>query len=303
MPSETAMPAALEEYIGLFDVDGYDGMVGLLREALGLEEGTIHERLFHEALQTGWNVQRAAREFNLVPHVYNEEMERFYQATDAFVFELLVVHLTPNCRLIDRRVAEAVHDCAVRTGRPQRILALGDGIGTDSLRFASLGHDVTYFEFEGYSSAVARTRFRRAGVEDRITVIQRLEEIPRGGFDVVVNREVLEHVADPPAVVDDIWHYLRPGGVAVVTESFARVEPSFPTHLASNLRYAAHTPVLFVEAGFRLLGMNPDGRPMVFQKTDRMDRGRFHTLPGGVASRLKRLVRHAAGGRFQPGSR
>lgn len=280
--------------MGLFDLERYADVVDLLCSVLSLEAEVVHERLFREAVQTGWNVRQAARAFGLEPHVYNGEMERFYSETEAFVFELMVTHMGEACRVIDRRVGEAVAGVAVDLGRPLEILALGDGVGTDSLRFAAGGHRVTYFEFEGYSSAVALRRFSRMGLGDAITPIHRVEEVPRGAFDVVINREVLEHVPDPHGVVDDIWGYLRPGGVAVVTESFERVEPSFPTHLRENLRYSRQTPRIFVETGFRLVALYPGGRPMVFQKVDREDPSRFRSLPRARGGFLGRALRRAS---------
>lgn len=267
-----------EKVAGLFDLkDSYQSLVGLTAEVLRLPEPEVCERLFREALQTGWNVTRAAREHNVVPHVYNAAMEEFYKRTNAFVFELLVIHQHPYCEEIDRRILRHVIQCS---GQPENttMLFLGDGIGSDSLRFASLGYNVAYFEFEGYSSTLALRRFSRLGVENRISVLHKLEDIPEGAFDILVCREVLEHVSDPPSVINNIWSYLKPQGVAFITESFHRVEKWFPTHLSGNQKYAGQTERLFVDAGFLRLSAAPDKRPMVFRKTSKSDVSRFNSL-------------------------
>lgn len=266
-----------EPLVGLFDFSDYWDMVHAVSQVLDLPEQEVQRRLFYEAIETGWNVSKAARTFGVTPHVYNRRMEEFYKQSDAFVFELLVGHLNRYCQEIDQRVAQAI-DSRFGERKALRILVLGDGIGTDSLRFAAMGYDVTYFEFEGYSSALAAYRFRREELNDRITMIHNLKDIPTQQFDVLICREVLEHVSDPPAVIDNIWGYLGDNGIAIITESFGRVEPEFPTHLTENKKYDGKTEFLFVKTGFRLLKSFPDRRPMVFQKTRKSDKSRFKSL-------------------------
>ena len=261
----------------------------MLSEVLSLPAPSVYERLFHEALETGWNVRRAAEAFGVTPHVYNETMEAFYKETDAFVFELAVIHQHPACIEIDRQVVATVEAHQDQLGRGLSMVLLGDGIGSDSLRFAVAGYAVTYFEFKGLSASLAAARFQKRRPQGRIRMIHALSEIPRGGYDCVVCREVLEHVNDPPAVIASIWDYLAPEGIAVITESFGRVEPLFPTHLAANLKYDGRTEGLFVETGFRLLRSYPGRRPMVFQKTAKEDASRFETLPR--VSQVRRVLR------------
>jgi SAM-dependent methyltransferase len=232
-------------------------------------------------------VSRAEKEFGVTPHVYDETMKHLYGETDAFVFELIVGHMREACKDIDRRVIQAVNEFS--TGN--RMLCLGDGIGTDSLRFAMDGFDVTYFEFEGPSSRFAKNRFSRTQTEGDIYPVHKLDGIPQGLHDVVVCREVLEHVPDPLQVIEDIRDYLNPKGVAVITESFSRVEDRFPTHIAENQKYAGSTKRLFVKEGFALLDSYPGGRPVVFRKTEKNDQSRFSTLPGSSKNKIKGLVR------------
>jgi SAM-dependent methyltransferase len=261
--------------VGLFDFDEYEEIVSLLTKNLKKDESDIRSTLFWEAIETGTTVRAAVEDFGLTPHVYDEKMRRFYETTDAFVFELIVVHMRDACKEIDHRVVESVNEFS----KGNRVLCLGDGIGTDSLRFAKAGFDVTYFEFEGPSSDVAQRRFARTETEGRIESIHELKNIPHERYDVVINREVLEHVPDPPGVIEDIWHYLDEEGLAVVTESFSRVEDRFPTHLASNQKYAGKTDRLFVEEGFILLDSYPGDRPLVFRKTEKTNSTRYDSLP------------------------
>ena len=283
--SDKSMP-----YTGLFDLPYYTDIVQGVSQVIDIPEKEIHQRLFWEALEPGWNVTRAAQEFGVTPHIYNSLMEEFYKQTDAFIFELLVGHLNCYCQEIDRRVMESVEQYCNGHNK-LKILVLGDGIGTDSLRFATMENDVTYFEFEGQSSALAIYRFKRKGVDNQIAVIHRPEEIPTEWFDVLVSREVLEHVIDPPSVIENIWGYLRNDGIAIVTESFGRIEPAFPIHLAKNKKFDGKTEVLFVETGFYLVKSFPERRPMVFRKTKTSDQARFKSLRSYKDYRLGGMVR------------
>ncbi len=261
--------------VGLFDFESYQEIVSFLEDVLDKNKEDVESTLFWEAVETGTTVRESAKEFGVTPHVYNERMREFYNETDAFVFELIVGHLRDACKEIDRRVIEAVN----RFAQGSRVLCLGDGIGTDALRFAEMGFNVTYFEFEGPSSKVAKHRFERAGKKGEIDQVYQLQEIPVAEYDIVINREVLEHVPDPPGVVKDIWEYLDGEGLAVITESFTRVEDRFPTHLASNRKYAGKTKQIFVEEGFILLDSYPGGRPLVLRKTGSENPSRFDSLP------------------------
>ena len=275
--------------VGLFDFRGYSDVVTVLSEVLSIPSDQVHERLFQESIEAGWNENRAVRQFNLTPHIYSGGLAALYRS-DAFVFALVVAHLRPYSQEIDQRVARAIEEQF--PGRKNlRILAFGDGIGTDALRFAVIGHDVSYFDFEGYSSALARLRFRRMNLEHRIRTYKASEEIPDGAFDAVICREVLEHVPDPPAVIRDLRRYLQNSGIAVVTESFGAVEPCYPTHLAENRKYLGNTARIFVHVGFRLVCSFLDQRPMVFQKTDLSDRLRFRSVKDYRTYPIRELVR------------
>ncbi len=274
--------------VGLFDFNEYKSIVSFIGKVLNRRRKNIRSTLFWEAVETGTTVRAAAEDFGLTPHVHDEKMQRFYEETDAFVFELVVGHMRDACKQIDARAIESVDQFA----KGDRVLCLGDGIGTDTLRFAEDGFDVTYFEFEGPSSQIAHHRFIRAGVESDVEKIHELEKIPYGKYDVVINREVLEHVPDPPGVIKDVRNYLDEDGLAIITESFSRIEDRFPTHLASNRKYAGETKQLFVKEGFTLIDSYPGDRPIVFRKTESSDPSRFDSLPSTYPVRnfVRRVV-------------
>ncbi len=269
-------------YAGLFDLEDYSDFISTLSRAVELPVEEVQERVFYESFRNGWNINQCVEEYGVTPHHYDVQMEAFYKCTDAFVFELAVNHRERATVKVDHLVIGAV---SKYVGEPmgQTILILGDGIGSDALRFAHLGYGTSYFDSP--SARLARLRFERSNCRSAISTIYQLEDIPQNHFDALICREVLEHVVNPEEVIGNIWNYLKPGGKAFITESFHRIEPAFPTHLESNLKFAGQTPNLFVEAGFEYLGLFNNKKPFVFSKTSLRDNKRF------VSLRRKRLVR------------
>jgi len=266
----------LEALSGLFDYEGYNQIIADLVDVTGLPREDVLEKMVAEFSKIGSNVVADAKRFQIDPHVFNSKMEEFYKRTNAFLFELLVTHQSSSCRQIDERIMmELLRRSEISAKK--KILVLGDGIGSDSLRFSRLGFDVTYFEFKGYSSSLASKRFARQNAE--IKQINDLDKIPLNTFDFVVCREVLEHVQDPPSVIAAIHSYLLDDGYAIITESFDRVNPDFPTHLESNLVYAGKTMSMFIEAGFKYAGKIDEDRPFLFQKTQAPINNRTASIP------------------------
>lgn len=255
--------------VGLFDMPCFDDMVKTVCDVFASNATHVAERLFREAVDEGESVREAAARMGVTPHVFDQTMASLYSKSDAFIYELLAAHCRPETIAIDRRVVQSVSE-HLPDRLDSRILCFGDGIGSDSLRFATAGYSVTYYEFEGYSSRLAQHRFSKAGVAPRIQVISKEAELPRESFDVVICREVLEHVPDPISLVRVIQECLCYGGIAILTESFARVEGKFPTHLRSNVRYAGRMIPIFMDFGGMYEGRYA-GRPYIFTKKTNPD--------------------------------
>jgi SAM-dependent methyltransferase len=113
---------------------------------------------------------------------------------------------------------------------------LGDGSGGDTLAvWREFGEalSVYYFDLPGSRTfEFAMNRFSKYAVPCKI--LNKYEQIPRVHFDAVISLEVLEHLPDPNAAIYDMWGFLKPGGIALVTESFNGVQSRFPTHLYEN---------------------------------------------------------------------
>lgn len=237
-----------------------------ISDCFGYDEGQVKDRLVQESFETGYNMRQAAKDFGVTPHQYDKKMEEFYKKTNAFVFESIIDNEKPYRKLISDRIVKKIEK---QFGRAKdiRILDLGGGVGSDCINLAKNGYkNITYFEFDGASCKFAKYRFKKHGIASSVEIINEPHKIPKNSFDVVISIEVLEHVEDPQGTVKELHRYLKKEGIAGITQSFSRIEPNFPTHLRSNLRYCGKTMSLFQNQGFTLIDGYLDFRPLVFAK-------------------------------------
>lgn len=233
----------------------YDQMLSMLRR---YHRGTADgERLANEMLVIGYNVVQDFIRLQVgPPWVWSPAMQSFYGETDAFVYELLAYHYRPGRRQLREATGGEVGKFLPGGGR---VLCLGDGIGFDACEIAARNRDVEVvsFEFENASSAFARKLIDDMGLSGHTVQLSEPEDLRAGSFDVVVCYGVLEHVPAPAELVRDITRYLKRGGRAFIAEAFESVEPSYPTHLLANLKYAGRTISMFEAAGLRFEGIGP----------------------------------------------
>jgi len=97
----------------------------------------------------------------------------------------------------------------------KKVLEIGCGIGTDTIRFARAGARVTAVDLSQESLAVARKRAAVFGLEDRITFheadAEHLSEIvPVETYDLVYSFGVIHHTPHPKNVIREIRKYMGP---------------------------------------------------------------------------------------------
>jgi SAM-dependent methyltransferase len=127
-------------------------------------------------------------------------------------------------------------------------------------------------------------------------VLENADEIERRAFDVVVCIEVLEHVTNPLGVLARIHEALRPGGIALITESFDSIGPAYPSHLVENFKYAGQVHRIMEGLGFANTYYNTDpiNRPMEFRRVSGIEGSLLRQscrLRRAVESRARRFLR------------
>jgi SAM-dependent methyltransferase len=248
----------------------FDALVDEIAELTGADRSVVAHRVWIEALNQTSNVTDAAKDFGLQPHVYSEQMEQFYRETDAFIFETMIESFRNGKRAVLADAEARIREYqATRQSARAEVLMFGDGTGSDSSYFHhSLGEAIRLSSFDVPGSKTFEFAARSfAKHRLPVEVITEFEQIPEGKFDVVVSFEVLEHLPDPQQAIHDIARFLKPNGIALITESFDAVISCFPTHLWSNAQYAKRTPLMFAKAGLILTYVNTASR-LKFRPTE-----------------------------------
>ncbi len=119
--------------------------------------------------------------------------------------------VTRYSREVDLDDLNNVHTFAVRAVPPgSRVLDLGAGDGSVALVLAAKGCQVTAVERDPEGVSAIKARGVHAIEADLDTLDA--SALPRGGFDVVLLLDVLEHLVAPEAVLARARDWLAPGG-------------------------------------------------------------------------------------------
>ena len=132
------------------------------------------------------------------------------------------LHMLNPCRL-DYIIAQVGAQHGRDTSAPRafeglRLLDIGCGGGLLSEPMARLGAEVIGADAAAGNIPVARVHAEKMGLEIdyRATTAEALAEAGET-FDVVLNMEVVEHVADPQAYLSACARLVRPGGIMVTS--------------------------------------------------------------------------------------
>jgi len=96
------------------------------------------------------------------------------------------------------------------------VLDVGAGAGYGAATLGERARSVLGVDRDAGAVAYARSHFAGPGVEFREMDASDLSGLDRR-FDLVVSFQVIEHLADPGAFLDDLRRLVRPGGAIVIT--------------------------------------------------------------------------------------
>ncbi len=235
-------------------------VVQWIAEITGKDEQTIREGLRREFEQPGANVMKAFAQESLEPYIWSEELVRFYENTDAFLYELVLWNRNSIKRRMRSYIAKYLEEY---DGTGRNILCVGDGLGFDSFYLAQNGQKVTYYEVPGFSHRFASKLFSLADAD--IKIASEPKQVQSNYYDAVICLDVLEHIKDVPAFVEQLVSFIRPGGVLIVHAPFYMIHPSNPTHLKINRKYSGKLE-LYSNCGLRLINGRFFWNPLVFEK-------------------------------------
>ncbi len=169
------------------------------------------------------------------------QIERFYEETDAYLYELLIDGEDPFRNQTRNAMMEAL-----RKSGAQRVFEFGGGIGTDAMWFARAGLQWTYYDLPGGQTfRFASWRFQEQQVP--VTVVTHPGQSRDN--DAVISVEVFEHLPNLLAALRDINRTVRLGGLLIFSESFGKTE-RHPLHLTRTAIQGRFLNELAQAAGF-----------------------------------------------------
>jgi len=134
--------------------------------------------------------------------------------------------------------------------KPLRILDFGGGIGIVSLFLAKHGHKVTLADQSPEALEAAKLFFKEEGVEGLIDIVlcDNASNISSSQFDIIIAKDLIEHVIEDSQLIVDFSKNLVEGGKLILT-----TQNSF-------------SPNYIIEGGIRRI-MNPKVKWMGWDRT------------------------------------
>lgn len=215
-----------------------------IADILSLDVDTTLQAVEDEATHPGSHVKSAWLATNPSS---DEQIEHFYSDTQAYIFDLM----TESAREVRQQWRAAVVEALNQKwgdAKEARVLDYGAGVGSDTLYFAEKCRTAFYYDLPGSTSDFATKRFARCGAT--IPIIASTSKYD-SAFDAIVSFEVLEHLVDPLAHLDELVRLTKHGGMVFLTESFGLINENYPSHLPRHQHLDGKLDELMIERGCR----------------------------------------------------
>lgn len=258
----------------------------------GRDEAEVWRRLALELQQNGTNVVAETARFGVTPHVFDDNLIKFYMESDGFIYETCVESCNPyrmskwlNIAKFIRQQCKSPGDCD--------ILLYGDSVGSDSIFLSRMGFNVYYHDFDSYCSRFAKERFRKRGLG-----VHSFQPADSRQFHFVICFEVAEHVPNPPELIEELVKLTAKDGYCIFSESFGLLDPQFPTHLASNAIYIKKADSMFLLAGMHVAWRDLHEKPIVYTRLKNVSENRAPRILQALKG-VVRSFKHLAGVCYQ----
>jgi 2-polyprenyl-3-methyl-5-hydroxy-6-metoxy-1,4-benzoquinol methylase len=227
----------------------------------------VADLIVHEQKYPGSAVLRDVMNYDVIPFAKSTCMDHLYKHGIGLSVELASTYIDNDRIQMLAFIICALLEKQNDTKTPLKVLALGDGIGIDSIRLALVDFEVDYLDYETSNmSRIADLNIQKAKKLNNSLTISVIQELSHG-YDAIVCLEVIEHVAEPKAFTDYIHTHLKEDGLLFISECFNGIEDRWPTHLFSSEKYSALLPFMMA-SNFSLLRYNksPLFKPYVYTK-------------------------------------
>ena len=236
-------------------------LIQLIAKVTDLRPSDVQKRLIAETKKLGHTVSAEIQRRSIKPFVNSPALERFYQESDAFLFESTVWN---TCKA-KQNMRKFISNRLSRLDRTnQKMLCFGDGLGFDSAHFGCQGHRVRYFDPSKKCSRFAKAVFQDNQLE--IKTLNSLGQIQPGSMDVIVCLDVLEHIFNPIEFVKKFSDWLKPGGLLFVNSPFWLIHSTTPTRLLANRKFSGDIKNLYRSNDFIEIDSSLFWDPILFQK-------------------------------------
>lgn len=165
------------------------------------------------------NPDRAINDWN-----NKNSIKDFYKTTDVYIYGL--IGFWDN-----ERLSNILHPIRNITGN--KILDYGAGIGVLPI---ILGEKNQCYYYDLPSKTQDFARFLNSKTGNRITFIEKEEEIFTQKFDMIITTDVLEHLENPLEIVKKLTKCLESKGFFFTTGLDFSWGPHTPMHLTENLK-------------------------------------------------------------------